>query len=191
MPTRLNVEELRRDLHLEVKSQHFTPFFVNDLSQGNVLDGSTTQACGYSLDDLTLGRTLTLIDSDKILLSDRYSLLGAQVSHETRQVLHMDCWQEVIAVVNDRERSQVWMEGEPRPPEELVEDVVGFSMAERQAAAHDMHTEILVEFCGRDGQVLDMLNHLESWEGHTPLVIFISEVALAISELGVCPGEDR
>ena len=44
---------------------------------------------------------LTLVNSDEILLSDRYSFLGAEIGHETRQVLHMDCWQEVIAVVDD------------------------------------------------------------------------------------------
>ena len=64
-------------------------------------------------------------------------------------------------------------------------------MAIRQAAAHDMYTEILVEFRGGDGQVLNMLNHLESWEGHTPLEIFISKVALAFRELSVGPGKDR
>ena len=64
-------------------------------------------------------------------------------------------------------------------------------MAVGQAAAHDMHTKILVEFCCADGQVLDMLHHLEPWEGHTPLEIFISEVALAVRELCVSPGKDR
>ena len=152
---------------------------------------STAQTRGYGLNDFTLCRTLTLVNRDEILLSDRYSLLGAEVGHETRQVLHMDRRQEVIAVVNNGERGQVWVEGEPRPPEEFVEDVVGFTMAEGQTTAHDMHTEVLVELCGGDGQVLDMLHHLEPREGHTPLEIFISEVALAFRELCVRPGEDR
>ena len=155
------------------------------------MDLSTAQTCGYGLNDITLGRTLTLVNRYEILLSDRYSLLRAEVGHETRQVFHMDRRQEVIAVVDNRERGQVWVEGEPRPPEELIEDVVSFTMAVGQATAHDMYTEILVEFCGGDGQVLDMLHHLESWEGHSLLEIFISEVALAFRELCVRPGEDR
>ena len=138
-----------------------------------------------------MGRIFTLVNSNEILFSDRYSLLRGEVEHETRQVLHMDRWQEVIAGVDDWERSQVWVEREPRPSEELIEDVVSFTMAVGQATAHDMYTEILVEFCGGDGQVFDMLHHLESWEGHTPLEIFISKVALAISKLCICPGEDR
>ena len=73
------------------------------------MDSSTTQTSGYGLNNLALGRVLTLVNSDEILLSDRYSILGAEVGHETRQVFHMDRWQEVIAVVDDGERGQVWV----------------------------------------------------------------------------------
>ena len=53
-----------------------------------------------------------------------------------------------------------------------------------------MNAKVVVELCGGDGQILDMLHHLESREGHSLLEVFIGEVALALGELRVSPGKD-
>ena len=38
------------------------------------------------------------------------------------------------------------MQGQPGPPEEFIEDVIGLTMTIGETAAHDVNTEVVVEF---------------------------------------------
>ena len=82
------------------------------------------------------------------------------------------------------------MECKPCSPEEFIEDVVGFAMAVGKAAADDMDSEVLVKFGGRQGQVLEVLHHLVSWERDASLEVSICEAFLAFLKHSVGPCED-
>ena len=64
-------------------------------------------------------------------------------------------------------------------------------MAVWKTTAHDVNSQILVEFRGCQGQILKMLDHLVSWERDALLEISVSEALLTIFKLCVGPGEDR
>ena len=112
---------------------------------------------------------------------------------ETGQIFHMDRGQNVIAIADARQRRQFWVERQPRPPEKLIEDIVGLTMAIRQPTTDDSHLNIAIELDGGHGKVLQVLDHLIAREGHSPLIIRISQsitLRTAVT-LRISPGEHR
>ena len=83
------------------------------------------------------------------------------------------------------------MERKPCSSEELVEDIICFTVAIWKTTTHNVNSKILVEFRRCQGQILKMFDHLVSWERNTFLEIGISERILSFFKLSVGPGEDR
>ena len=112
---------------------------------------------------------------------------------ETGQICHMDRGQNVITIADTRQRRQLWVERQPCPPEKLIEDIVSLSMAIGQSTTDDSHLDIAIELDGGHGQVLQVLDHLIAREGHSPLIIGISQsVTLRTAvALGISPSEHR
>ena len=112
---------------------------------------------------------------------------------ETCQVFHVNRRQVVVATVDHGKRSKVWVQGEPSPSEELIENVVCLTMAVWQPAAKNAHFDVLVELRRSHGQVLQVFHNLEAGVGNATLILVIRQdlcLSIAIAQ-GVRPGEDR
>lgn len=59
-----------------------------------------------------------------------------------------------------------------------------------ETTANDTNLDVLVELSGSHGKVLQMLDHLETREWHTSLVISVCQL-FRHGFLGIGPGEDR
>lgn len=97
------------------------------------------------------------------------------MDYETGQIFHMNRRQNVIPIANARQRSQVWVERKPRPPEKLIEDIVSLPVAVWQSTTDDSHLDIVIELDGGHGQVLQVFHHLIAREGHSSRIIGIGQ----------------
>ena len=109
---------------------------------------------------------------------------------ETGQVFDVNGGQGIVARVDHWKRSQVWMQREPCSPEELIEDIVGLTMAVGQTTADHANLDVLVELSRGHGQILQVLDHLEAWVGHSSGELIISQLGLTILTWSVSPDED-
>jgi len=72
MPSESFSEHLRR-LELQVDGKQLTPFFINNITQVNVLSQATSHARRYGLHDLLLSLPDSTVNSYQVLLSDGLS----------------------------------------------------------------------------------------------------------------------
>ena len=154
MPVGIETEKLGRDLHLQVECEHLAPLFFDDVGEGDLLDLAGAETFRDALDDLSLRRAFTLVHCNEVLLFDQGGWLRGEVLDEAGQVFDVNGGQVVVARVDHWERSQVWMQREPRSPEEFIEDVVGLTMAVRQATADHTNLDVLVELLRGHSQIL-------------------------------------
>ena len=82
------------------------------------------------------------------------------------------------------------MERKPSSSEELIEDIVGFSMTVWKSTTDHMYANVFIEFRRGHGKVLEVLDHLEARVGDTSLILVVGEHTLSTFTRSVSPSED-
>ena len=112
------------------------------------------------------------------------------MEHEAGQVLHMDRWQHVLALVDAWQRSQIGVKRQPSPPEKFIEYIVGLAMAVWKTTANYSHLDVVVKLdCGHR-KVFQVLDHLVPREGHSTLEVSVGQRGVQAPKVGVSPRED-
>lgn len=131
---------------------------------------------------------MALVDCDQVLLLDLLGRVLSQSHNEPGQVADVDSWQPVLAIADDWQCGQLWVQRDPSAPEEFIKAVVSLTVSINQAAANDVDSELLVEFRRAHRQVFNVLRLLEPRERYAFAEVSISECTSAF--LSVSPGRN-